>query len=151
MTRASLTGGALLLLAALLAACRPRGPQLSAAVWKSETTANEYSVRIEADVLRADWVNLPADMAKQGVYLRTECHRMGEKWVGAADSRLPCSIGSGTDQRVIRWCDLRTRVEIDSIAADRITGRAEGIKRVDCGQCVVLESGWKDFVWVPKR
>lgn len=140
----------LVLTVAALAACA-RKPTLSVDVWKSETSGNEYRVSVEGDVVRSEWINLPADLAKQGVFLHTECHRMGSKWVGVADSRLPCSVGSGSDARVIRWCDLRTRFEIDSIAAGRITGRGEGIKRVDCGQCQVLESGWKDFVWIPKR
>lgn len=141
----------LLIVVAILAACRAKTPRLSAEVWRSETTLNEYRVRVEDDVIRSEWINLPPDMAEQGVYVRSECHRMGSKWVGVADSRLPCSVGSGTGERVIRWCELRTRIEIDSIAPERITGRAEGVKRVDCGQCQVLESGWKDFVWDPKR
>jgi hypothetical protein len=138
--------------AVLAAACgTAKKPDLPPQVWTSETTGNDYSVRIEGDVFRADWVNLPPAMAKQGVYLRTECHRMGSKWVGVSDSRLPCSVGAEANDRVIRWCQLRTRIEIDSMAPDRITGQAEGLKRVDCQECKILESGWKDFVWVPKR
>ena len=136
----------------LTAACRTaRQVELPPGVWKSETTGNEYRVRVDGDVFRAEWVNPSAEMARQGVYLRSECHRMGSKWVGVSDSRLPCSVGAGADQRVIRWCELRTRIEIDSIAPDRITGQAEALKRVDCQECNVLESGWKDFVWIPKR
>ncbi|HEV2495370.1 MAG TPA: hypothetical protein VG204_20115 [Terriglobia bacterium] len=134
------------------AACRSsKKVELAAQVWKSETTGNEYNVRVADDLLHAEWVNLPADMLRQGVYLRTECHRMGSKWVGVSDSRLPCSVGVAGDQRVIRWCELRTRIEIDSIADDRITGQAETVKRVDCQECKVLESGWASFVWTPKR
>jgi hypothetical protein len=133
-------------------ACRSsQKVEMAAQVWKSETTGNQYSVRVADEVLHAEWINLPPDMVKQGVYLRTECHRMGSKWVGVSDSRLPCSVGSENGERVIRSCDLRTRIEIDSIAADRITGQAETLKRVDCQECKVLESGWASFVWTPKR
>ena len=143
---------ALFACAVLAAACRATNKvELPPGLWRSETTGNEYSVRIDGDVLRAEWVDLSPEMSKQGVYLRTECHRMGSKWVGVSDSRLPCSVGTGADERTIRWCELRTRIEIDSIAPNRITGQAEALKRVDCRECKVLESGWKDFVWVPKR
>jgi len=133
------------------AACRSKKVELAAQVWKSDTTGNEYNVQVSDDVLRAEWVNLPEERLQQGLYLRTECHRMGSKWVGVSDSRLPCSVSSGDGERVIRSCDLRTRIEIDSIAADRITGQAETLKRVDCQECKVLESGWASFVWTPKR
>ncbi|HKS95561.1 MAG TPA: hypothetical protein VJV74_05440 [Terriglobia bacterium] len=141
------TAGALL----AAGACRSKKVELPARVWKSETTGNEYNVQVSDDVLRAEWVNLPAAMVQQGVYLRTECHRMGSKWVGASDSRLPCSVSSENGERVIRSCDLRTRIEIDSIEANRITGQAETLRRVDCQACKVLESGWTSFVWRPKQ
>ncbi|PYV24718.1 MAG: hypothetical protein DMG27_12145 [Acidobacteria bacterium] len=119
--------------------------------WKSQTTGNEYRVWVEKDAFHAEWVNVPEDMARHGAYLHTLCRYTGSKWVGTSESLLPCTEGEGPDQRTVNWCKLQTRTEIDSIARDRITGRGQTIKRVDCQSCKPLETGWAAFVWVPKR
>ena len=119
--------------------------------WKSETTGNEYRVRVEGDTFRAEWVNVPPSLASHGSYVRTECKRLGSKWIGTTRSLLPCTEGSGPNAKILNWCPLVTRTEIDSIAPDRITGRAQAIHSSDCQSCKVLETVWKDFVWTPKR
>jgi hypothetical protein len=123
----------------------------SYSTWKSQTTGNEYRVRIEADTFRAEWTNVPADVAGHGGYIRTECKRVGSKWIGTTRSLLPCTAGSGPNAKIVNWCPLVTRTEIDSIAPDRITGRAQAVHRSDCESCKLLETVWKDFVWAPKR
>jgi hypothetical protein len=122
-----------------------------ARIWKSETTGNEYRVHIEGDTFRADWTNLPRDFVQHGAYVRTECRRVGSKWIGTTRSLLPCSGGAGPNTKVLNWCPLVTRTEINTIQADRITGRAQAIHSSDCQSCKVLEAVWKDFVWAPKR
>jgi hypothetical protein len=119
--------------------------------WKSQTTGREYRVKVGNDLLYAEWVNLPPAMAQGGAYIRTECRRVGAKWVGTSRSYLPCTVGEGPKEHIGNWCRLLTRIEIDTIAADRISGRGESLRRFDCKTCKVLETSWADFVWVPKR
>jgi len=133
------------------AAKPPTHGSLSSSVWKSQTTGNEYRVQIEGDTFRAEWTNVPQQVASHGGYVRTECKRLGSKWVGTTRSLLPCTAGSGATARVLNWCPLVTRTEIESIAPDRITGRAQAIRQSDCQSCKLLEAVWRDFVWAPKR
>jgi hypothetical protein len=123
----------------------------AAGIWKSQTTGNEYRVRIEGDTLYAEWANIPAAWVGHGAYIRTECRRLGSKWIGTSRSRLPCMEGSGPKARIVNWCPLVTRTEIDTVAADRISGRGQAIRRSDCQTCKLLETAWSDFVWTPKR
>ena len=122
-------------------------------LWRSETTGNIYRVRVENDTLYAEWVNIPPDLARQGAYVRTECRRLGSKWIGTTRSRLrlPCTEGNVPQGRPMNWCSLVTRTEINSISAARITGRAQAPHRLDCRSCKLLEADWKDFVWIPAR
>ena len=117
--------------------------------WKSQTTGNEYRVRVETGIFHAEWVNVPADWAERGAYLRTECRHVGGKWVGTSVSHLPCTVDGGQGTPISKWCDLKTQTEIDSISAQRITGRGQRASKVDCQQCKILEAGWADFVWTP--
>ncbi len=120
-------------------------------LWRSETTGNQYRVELAGNVFRADWITLPAALAKQGAFLRTECHRKGEKWVGTSSSRLPCDLGQGATEHLARLCNIETRTEIDSISPERITGHGETLKKVDCGTCKVLATGWAAWSWVPTK
>jgi hypothetical protein len=118
-------------------------------VWKSQTTGNEYLVRVQNDVFHAEWINVPVDWAKRGAYLRTECRRVGSKWVGTSESRLPC--GERNSEQNLNWCHLQTRTEIDSFSSDRITGHGQSVRKVDCQQCKILEAGWNAFEWTPAQ
>ena len=146
-------GSALLVSGFVHAAQGPPSPRTApeAGVWKSETTGNEYRVRIEGDTLYAEWLNIPAAWAGHGAYVRTECRRLGQKWIGTSRSRLPCMEGSGPKARIVNWCPIVTRTEIDSVTPGRITGRGQAIRRSDCQSCKLLETAWSDFVWRPKR
>jgi hypothetical protein len=119
--------------------------------WKSQTTGNEYRVHVEKGVFHAEWVNVPADWAKQGAYVRTECRRTGGKWVGTSVSHLPCTSGEGQSAQIAKWCDLQTQTEIDSITPQRIAGRGQRQSKIDCQQCKILEASWADFVWTPSH
>lgn len=122
-------------------------------IWKSETTGKEYRVRIDQDRFHAEWVNIPKNPGKQRPYIRSEALRSGSKWVGVSHSLLECQTGekSGSQQDVVRWCQLTTRIEIDSVSRDKITGHGDTLRKFDCKTCKILETGWGDFVWVPKR
>jgi len=137
------------LFVAVLAFCG--SSQARRRTWKSQTTGNEYRVWVENEAFHADWLNVPEDMARHRAYLHTLCRYTGSKWAGTSESLLPCTVGDGADQRTVNWCKVETQTEIDSIAADRISGRGQTIKKVDCQSCKVLETGWAAFVWVPKR
>lgn len=119
-------------------------------VWKSETTGHEYRVRVTGESFYAERVNIDPALLKRGAYVRSECQRVGGKWVGTSRSYWPCETME-SNKHVVNWCHFLTKIEIGSIQPDRITGRAEGFKRFDCQSCKVLETVWKDFVWVPKK
>ncbi|HEV2425425.1 MAG TPA: hypothetical protein VGZ29_11415 [Terriglobia bacterium] len=135
-------------------AAGPPGQVVSGRIWKSQTTGNEYRVRIEGDVLRAEWVNLPPKLVRQGAYVRTECRRAGNRWVGTTRSRLllPCTeVTTPEGHHPSAWCSLVTRTEINSITPERITGQAQAPERLDCQACKLLDSEWKEFIWTPER
>ena len=119
-------------------------------LWKSETTGKEYRVQVDKDSFSAEWVNIPPESAKRGAYIRSECHRIGSKWVGTTRVNVLCPAGEGAKEHITNTCRLQFRIEINSIQADKIMGRGETLKRFDCQSCRVDETGWVDFVWVPK-
>lgn len=120
-------------------------------IWVSQTTGKEFRATVDGDVFHAEWVNMPRELAAHGSFIRTECKRQGSKWVGSSASFLPCSLGNGPGSKIDNWCHLKTTIEIDSITADRISGRGETLQKFDCQKCKILESGTKDFFWTPKK
>jgi len=122
-------------------------------IWISETTGKEYHVTANNDTFHAEWVNISPDSSAHGAYIRTECKRQGAKWVGTSASFLPCSAGKDPKSKIENWCHLETKIEIESITADRISGRGEAIKSggFDCAKCKIVDSEMKDFFWSPKR
>ncbi len=119
-------------------------------IWKSKVTPHEYRVRIEKDTFYAEWVNRSAAAVQQGLYIRSECHRVGDKWVGTSHARLACSKDKSAGTKGENLCSMTLRFEVNSITPEKITGRGETLKSFDCGKCQVLQTGWGDFVWVPK-
>jgi hypothetical protein len=119
-------------------------------IWKSESSLNEYRVWIKNKTLHADWVNIPAEAAKNGAYIRTTCRLVGGKWIGTSRIYMPCSVEKGP---VVNRCHLVMRMEIDEITAERMVGRVEDPQRdtFDCKTCKVAEKVWKNFLWVPKK
>ncbi len=120
-------------------------------VWRSLTTGKEYFVRMDKSHFYAQWVNLPPVPREHGAYIHTACVPMGSKWVGTSDIYMPCAVGEGKNEKVTNTCHLNLKIEIDSISNDRITGRAQTLKKFDCGACKVVETGWADFEWVPAK
>jgi hypothetical protein len=112
-------------------------------------------VKVDEERFYAEWVNVPPDQAKHGAQIRSEGFRSGSKWIGVSRSLLPlvCAGGekSSSKEKVTHWCRLTTRIEIDSVTADKITGHGDTLKNYNCQTCQILETGWKDFEWVPKR
>jgi hypothetical protein len=128
----------------------PQVTRPPARVWRSLTTGKEYSVRVTGQTFYAEWVNIPPALVQGEAYIRSECRRVGTRWVGTSRSHLPCDTMEGT-RHVQNWCNLATGIEIDSITTDRITGRAEAIRRFDCEHCRILEKVWAKFEWVPRE
>ena len=122
----------------------------SGRVWKSATTGKEFRVWTEGGVLHAEWANVSPALAKGGAYIRSELRRAGTKWAGTSRLYLPCESVEA-NKPVSNWCLLETKMEIDALTADRITGRGESLKRFDCRTCKMLETGWAEFDWVPKE
>ena len=122
----------------------------SAQVWWSTTTGREYRVWIDKDIVHTEWISLPPALAQGGAYVRSESRRVGSKWIGTVRSYLPCET-TESNAHISNRCHLETKIEIDSMTADRITGRAQAIRRFDCKACRVIEAAWADFVWIPQE
>jgi hypothetical protein len=120
-----------------------------AKVWRSTTTGRDYRVWVDKDRLYTEGVNLPPALVRVGGYVRSESRRVGSKWMGTVHSYLPCET-TESNERISNRCHLETKIEIDSMTADRITGRAQTLRKFDCSACRVIEAAWADFVWVPK-
>ena len=119
--------------------------------WLSETTHNVYRVMVEGSTLHAEQVNIPKIAAQHGAYVRTECHRVGNKWIGTTSSFVELEAAKPRQPQQSNWCHLLTRTEILTLAPGRITGRAEVLKGVNISRCRILEKQWKNFVWVPQK
>jgi len=115
-------------------------------VWKSVSTGKEYRVKVEGDRFTADWSNIPPQAAKQGAYIRSECHRSGTRWIGTSRILLACPLPDGK----LKMCPMILRFEVDFISPDRITGGGEILRDFDCGSCAVRKTGWGPFSWTPK-
>ncbi len=120
-------------------------------VWVSQTTGKEYHVTVAGDTFRAEWVNISPDLSAHGTYMRTECKKHGEKWIGKTASYLPCSVTDTANSKIENWCHLETAIEIFSMTPDRITGNGGTLKKFDCMKCQIIEQGSKDFFWTPKK
>jgi hypothetical protein len=127
-------------------------PPAAARVWRSQTTGKEYRVWIENERLHAVWTNVPAELVQGGAYIRTECQRVGTRWIGSSQTYLPFPCGTTQNRNHVgKWCHVLTKIEFRRVEVDRITGSAEGYRRFDCESCKIVESVMKDFEWVPKE
>ena len=115
-------------------------------IWKSVATGKEYRVKVEGDRFTAEWSNIPPPAAKQGAYIRSECHRSGSRWIGTSRILLACPLPDGKT----KMCPMLLRFEVDSISPDRITGGGEILRDFDCASCEVRKTGWGPFSWTPK-
>jgi hypothetical protein len=126
-------------------------PAAIPSLWRSETTHSFYRVRVKGNSIHAVQSQLPFGVAKHGGYVRTECRRAGDHWIGTTSSFLKVT-GSGPHRPAqSNWCHLTTRTEFFSISATSITGRAEAIEAMDVAHCHILQKRWKDFVWKPVK
>ena len=121
-------------------------------LWHIDAAHKDFRVEVKGDVFHAEWVNLPAEAAKQGAYIRTTCLRSGTKWVGTsnvlqefADPKSP----AGKD--IKKMCHLTVRFEVDSITPEKITYHSEVLRDWDYSTCRILRSAWEEFAWVPKK
>ncbi|HLY62986.1 MAG TPA: hypothetical protein VKV95_19745 [Terriglobia bacterium] len=120
-------------------------------MWVSETTGKQYHVTVEGDIFRAEWLNVPGEWVAQGAFIRTECKRHGNKWIGTSTSYMPWSSQKGTEAKVKNWCHLETKFEVDSITEETISGRGESVRKFDAGACKILKAGMSDFQWSPDK
>ena len=116
-------------------------------VWKSASTGREYRVKVEGDRFTAEWSNIPAEAAKQGVYIRSDCRRTGSRWIGTSRILLGCAL---PDEKT-KMCPMLLRFEVDFISPERITGGGEILRDFDCGTCQIRKTGWGPFTWTPKK
>lgn len=120
-------------------------------VWTSQATKHDFRVKVEKDLFTAEWINLPPEAARQGAFIRTECRRSEKNWIGTSRVVLPCAAPGDAKGKATKACPMTLRFELSSISKDRIVGRSESLRNFDCEKCQVRETGWGDFVWVPKK
>lgn len=123
-------------------------PSPNSTIWYSKATHRDYRVQIVGGLFRADWVNLPAQAASQGAYVRTQCHREGSKWVGSSDVNLLFKLPRGNGTKL---CSFTVRFEVDLITAERIMGHSEALSSFDVKSCRIRNTTWGEFTWVPKE
>ncbi len=131
----------------------PAGKTASAGlakVWLSESSHKEFRVEIAGDAFHADWINVPAAAAKQGAYIRTECRKAGDKWVGTSKLNMLFNIAGAPAGKDTKMCSLNVRFEVDSIAPGKISGHSESLHGFDVNACRVQQTAWVSFEWVPK-
>lgn len=120
-------------------------------IWISQTTHHEYRVKVENDLFTAEWINIPPASAKLGAYIRTQCRRLGTRWIGTSRILLPCAKRGEAPGKVTHACPMTLRFEVEKISPEQISGRGENLKDFDCEKCEVRQTGWASFVWVPKK
>jgi hypothetical protein len=120
-------------------------------LWHSTSTQKDYRVEVTNDLFRAEWVNIPPVAAKQGAYIRTECRRAGSKYVGVSRLNMLVDIPGAPAGKNTKLCSFTVRFEVDSISAEKIAGHGESVHDFDVNTCRVLQAGWAEFTWVPKK
>jgi hypothetical protein len=122
-----------------------------ARVWHSDATQHDFRVEVAGDVFRAEWVNIPPAAAKQGAYIRTECRRAGDKWVGSSSLNMLFPVPGAPAGKDTKVCHLTVRFEVDSITPEKIAGHSETLRGFDVDKCQVLKTTWGEFTWTPKK
>lgn len=122
-----------------------------AKVWLSESSHKEFRVDVSHDVFHAEWINVPAASAKQGAFIRTECRKSGDKWVGTSKISMLFGIPGAPAGKDTKLCTLSVRFEVDSISPDKISGHSESLHGFDVNTCRVQQTAWVPFEWVPKK
>ena len=120
-------------------------------IWHSEVTKHDFRVQVTNDLFRAEWVNIPPAVAKQGAYIHTECRRAGSKWEGSSSINMAFAVAGASPGKDTKMCTLSVRFEVDSVTADKITGHSEALHSFDVNTCRVQETKWGEFTWVPKK
>jgi hypothetical protein len=122
-----------------------------AKIWHSDATQHDFRVEVAGDVFRAEWVNIPPAAAKQGAYIRTECRRAGDKWVGSSSLNMLFPVPGAPAGKDTKVCHLTVRFEVDSITPEKIAGHSETLRGFDVDKCQVLKTTWGEFTWTPKK
>ncbi len=120
-------------------------------IWHSETTKHDFRVEVTKDLFRAEWVNLPAESAKKGAFIHTECRRTGSKWVGNSNINMLVALPDAPGGVDSKLCKITIRFEVDSVSPEKISGQGESLHSFDPVACRVNETKWAPFTWVPKK
>jgi hypothetical protein len=120
-------------------------------IWHSDATKHDFRVEVTNDLFRAEWVNVPPAVAKQGSYIHTECRKAGSKWVGSSRVNMLFAVPGAPAGKDTKLCLVNVRIEVDSISPEKITGHSESLHAFDVNACRVQETKWSEFTWVPKK
>jgi hypothetical protein len=122
-----------------------------AKIWHSNASQHDFNVELAGDVFRATWVNIPPAAAKQGAFIRTQCRRSGDKWVGTSSINMLFAVPGAPPGKDTKLCALTVRFEVDSVTPVKIAGHSESLRNFDVKTCRVQQTSWSEFTWVPKQ
>lgn len=115
--------------------------------WKSMTTGNSFTVRLEGDYLHAKR-NLLEAAVKVGMFFLIETKKDGGKYVGKTNGRVLKTENGPA-------CSIIGAIEFTSVAPERIEGRAMSAlpnAKFDWNSCSWLPAlEWQPFIWIPVK
>jgi len=114
--------------------------------WKSTTTGSIRILRFEGDYIYGEVV-FPEALARLGGAVEMKVKKEGNQYTGTVEMRLVNLDGTAS-------CSESDRIELTSVTATRIEGRALGPatgSRFDWSTCThSIPNQWNPFVWIPQ-
>jgi hypothetical protein len=116
-------------------------------IWTSLSSGKDYRVRLDGDYIYTEWTNIPASWGPSA-FGRGELKKAGVIWTGHGRNQIPCQYYAR-----INWINVDIEMEITSMTATRIEGRAKNYAGgFNCRtQKPKGEPTWTTFTWIPKQ
>ena len=112
--------------------------------WKSITSNNTYTIRVEGDYIYVE-VKVPPEQASKRAYANWEFKKSGDKHVGVGRFGYPCNKN---------FCRMEIEAELTLLSPTRIEGMADSKQdgdKFDCDDCRYnLPLVKRPIVWIPE-
>jgi S1-C subfamily serine protease len=117
----------------------------SGRIWTSLSSGKDYKLRLDGDYIYTEWANIPSAWGPSA-FGRGELKKAGAIWSGHQRNQFPCQYGVR-----INWITVDVEMEITSLTATRIEGRAKNYQGFNCrSKSPKGEATWAAFTWIPK-
>jgi len=122
--------------------------------WKSLNSGTTKIIRVEGDFLYTETV-FPEQYSAAGGMAVGELRKQGDKWIGKARARVPCTTGDGVWTTIKRkTCSFESTGEITLLTPTRIEGTlfaAPDDAELKCRTCTYSKADIRrPFVWIPE-